>query len=252
MRMTSEPPMCYRLNNHDRAFTGAQQILLRISIFTALLLLLTVQLSAQSAAPTQSAPDQQTAQPGQKDSALKPSPPAKPKKVITNDDLKPKSTGSGQSGSPLYISTGDSGPLLECGASCEQQAREELGYGADREAEWQMQIVKARRDLASDTAWQATLRQAIEQTNRYCNLLAQRSQRVSPSGDSFNAQVQRAQAERYFQEMDRTLRQGLDSVAGGMNNRIREVNELSPVRAAMMHVEASRILDRECEYPDQQ
>ncbi len=147
------------------------------------------------------------------------------------------------------IVTGDNSPLLRCDAPCEQKAREKLGYDSDREAEWQMQIVSARASLVADDEWRQLLSQTIQQTQTYCNFLAQQSQQVSPSGNSFNAQVQRARNDKYFQDMDRTLRQSLQSLANQRNTRIQDVNALAPVRAAMMNVQASRILDRECEFP---
>ena len=253
MRKTSErtmPSPMIRLACKSFALTG---MLFRAPVFLALFLCLAIHSPAQSAtSPVQTPPDQPSAQAGQKDSTAKPSSPAKAKKIITNDDLEPHSAGSGQPGSADKLIVGAYVSLLNCDPACEQQARSELGYDADREAEWQMQIVNARRDLAGDTQWRQTLTQAIQQTNTYCNFLAQRSQKVSPNGNSYNARVQRAQAEQYFQNMDRVLRQGLETITNRMNNSIREVNELSPVRATMMNVQASRILDRECDYSSRQ
>jgi hypothetical protein len=169
---------------------------------------------------------------------------AKPRKVITNDDLE---RGSGRSS--RKVPDGESGSLLTCEAACEQAAREEVGYDADREAEWQMQVVSARRELIEDTEWRQLLLQAIRESNTYCRFLAQQSQKVSPSGNSYNARVQRAKANQYFENMDHVLRQNLDSVTNRMTARTNEVGALSPVRAAMMYVQGNRILQRECEGP---
>jgi hypothetical protein len=49
--------------------------------------------------------------------------------------------------------------------------------------------------------------------------------------------------------MERTLRQTLESLTGRMNSKIQAVNQLSPVRAALMNVQGSRIFQRECDSP---
>jgi hypothetical protein len=138
---------------------------------------------------------------------------------------------------------------MKCDAACEQEARQEAGYDEDREAEWRMQIVSARAELAADTAWRELLWQAIQQTTSYCNLLAQESQKVSPSSNTWDARVQRARAEQYYESMEHSLRQSLQAVAGRINSKIQSVSELSPVRAALMNVQQSRIFSRECELP---
>jgi hypothetical protein len=61
--------------------------------------------------------------------------------------------------------------------------------------------------------------------------------------------MQRARNQQYFENMDRTLQQGLESLANRCQNRIGEVQALSPVRAAMMSVQLSRIAERNCDLP---
>jgi len=204
---------------------------------------------AQSAdTPVQTPPPQPAPQTASKEASSKPNSTSKPKKVITNEDLEGRPAATVASNTRI-VTGGDTSPVLNCESACEQTARAELGYDSDRDAEWQMQIVPARKDLIADREWRQLLSQAIQQGQTYCNFLAQRSQKVSPSGNSFDAQMQRARAEEYFQNMDRVLRQGLDSLIHRMNTRMQEVQALAPVRAAMMNAQASRILQRDCEFP---
>ena len=175
----------------------------------------------------------------------KPAAPAKPKHVITNEDLEPHSANGAKDGQFIP----GEGSLLTCDASCEQAARNELGYDSDNEAEWRVQIVRARRDLIEDTAWRGLLSQTVQQTNYYCNFLLQQSQQTAPSGNDYNSRAQRARNANYFENMGRTLRQGLESLMNRMQEHIREVRVLSPARAAMMTAQATRILDRTCELP---
>jgi hypothetical protein len=178
----------------------------------------------------------------------KPASPAKPKHVITNEDLEPHSA----SGAKDDKFIAGEGSILTCDASCEQAARSELGYDSDNDAEWRVQIVPARRDLIEDTPWRGLLSQAAQQTNYYCNFLLQESQQTAPSGNDYNSRQQRARNANYFENMGRTLRQGLESLTNRMQEHIQEVRVLSPARAAMMNAQATRILDRTCEFPGNQ
>ena len=239
----------------DRNSAARRNASRRIGSCALVFLCMAIRLPAQSAnapasLPTGQQPPQavsgapQTDSPPPPSSTPKQTAPTKPKKVITNDDLEPNANAQ-----PHPAVNGDSGSYLTCEATCEQEAREEAGYDADREAEWQMQVVNARRELAADEVWRRLLLQAIDQSNRYCNFLSQQSQKVAPSGNSYGARVQRAKADQYFQNMDKTLQQGLQSLASQMTRHTNEVGELSPVRGAMMYVQGERILQRTCQFP---
>lgn len=175
----------------------------------------------------------------------KPASPAKPKHVITNEDLEPRYAAGAKD--DKFIA--GEGSLLACDSSCEQAARNELGYDSDNEAEWRVQVVRARRDLLEDTAWRGLLSQAVQQSNYYCNFLLQEAQQTAPSGNDYSSRAQRARDANYFENMGRTLRQGLESLMNRMQQRVEEVRVLSPARAAMMSAQATRILDRTCEFP---
>lgn len=228
-----------------------------LSHFTCFALPMVLLASAVNAKPqssTSPVPSQQNqqsapagAQPAPKDSASKVATRPKPKKVLTNDDLDTHSNAGLSSGGRIL--TGDSSSLLTCESVCEQQARGQLGYDSDREGEWQMQVANARRDLAADTEWRNLLSQTIQQTRTYCNFLDQQSRKTAPNNNSYDAQVQRARNQQYFENMDRSLQQGLESLANRGQNRIQEVQALSPVRAAMMTVQLSRIAERNCDLP---
>jgi hypothetical protein len=195
--------------------------------------------------PAKPAPAVASHAPASGTSQQKPAAPAKPKHVITNEDLEPHSPNAANDGQYLA----GEGSLLTCDSACEQAARSELGYDSDNEAEWRVQIVRARRDLTEDTAWRGLLSQAVQQTKYYCNFLLQETQQTAPSGNDYNSRAQQARNANYFENMGRTLRQGLESLTNRMQEHIQEVRVLSPARAAMMNAQATRILDRTCEFP---
>lgn len=187
------------------------------------------------------------AQPLGSDPASKPAAPTKPKRVITNEDLEPRSSGNANAGGAKI--PGEDSLLLQCNASCETEARNELGYDSDSEEEWRMQIVPARHELMEDSVWRGMLRQAMQQSKDYCNLLQQQSQKSAPSGNDYRSQVQRSKNAQYFENMERILRQGLETTRNRIQGRIEEVQALSAARAAMMYVQATRIFERGCDSP---
>jgi ABC-type uncharacterized transport system involved in gliding motility auxiliary subunit len=208
-------------------------------------------LMAQSSSSTPSSPvPAPSTTPAPESAASQSDPPkqsaasSKPKHVITNEDLERKSARPSSAGKVI---TSDNSPLLNCEAACEQQAREQFGYGPDRESEWQLQVVQARRDLPADSEWSVLLGQSIQQLDTYCTFVAQASQVVSPSGNDFRSRTARAKADQYFENMDRTLRQNLQSTFSRMQSHVQDVSALYPVRAALMYVQANRIIDRSCE-----
>jgi hypothetical protein len=237
-------------------FRGLRRIAFAFEATFVVLLLASYSLSAQTPQTPQSPPAQSTQTPAQqsepdkkKDPAQKQTAPAptKPHRVITNDDpefqhhLRPD-TSKGEITPHSGIAF-----LLGCDQDCEHQAKEILQYGPDEEAEWQMQLVSARRDLAKDNQWRELLGQSIQQTQSACNLEDQESRYLAPTGDDYHSRVERARQEQYFASMGQALRQAHDATEGRIENRISEVNALFPVRGAMMQVQAGRIANLDCE-----
>jgi len=225
-------------------------------LVAALVFLLPFESRCQSPAPAPSSPTppaSSTSSPStnssttaQADASQKPAPATKPKHVYTDDDFQPKS--SSQSGNG-QLGTSENSPYLNCDRACEQSAREKLGWGPDREGEWQIQIIQARRDLIADKQWRELLWNLMQRLTQYCNLQAQESQQVSPSGSDYNSRVARARANQYFENMDRTLRQSLQTAVNGVQSHVQDVYSLEPVRAAMMASQVDRIVDHACELP---
>jgi hypothetical protein len=200
--------------------------------------------SPQAAAnPVPAAPGAPATQAPSPDPSAKPA--AKPKHIITNDDLEPHSRAN--SGDEKIMPGSSS--FLSCGPSCEQEARSALDVQPDDEAEWRIQIIEARRDLAADSAWRGLLSQGLQQSNTYCNFLQQQTQKTAPSGNDYRSRVQQAQNQAYFENMDKSLRAGMETTVNRMQDRIKEVQVLSPVRAALMYVQANHIFDRTCDAP---
>ena len=217
-----------------------------VSFLPMLLLPLVCTAQSPSSPATVTTPTSTQALPGQGPATGRsptPATPQKPKRVITNEDIEHRTS----VGSAEELTLPGASPLLDCDSSCEQEARTSLNYDDDNESEWRVQVAQARRELASDSNWRGMLSQGIQQTRYYCNFLYQQDQQNAPSGSDWNARQQRARNAKYFEDMDRALRQGMQNTLSRMQDRIREAEVLSPVRAAMMSVQAQRIFERDCD-----
>jgi hypothetical protein len=199
--------------------------------------------SASPQAPAQTAP---AAAPNAKPA---PSPATKPRHVITNEELEPHAA-RGAAPKIDKALTSDAASLLTCDSTCEQDARNQLGYDADYEADWRAQIVEARHDLMADSYWRQTLAQAIQQGDSYCKFQLQQSRQLSSNRSDYQSRVQTARNAQYFENMDRALRQQMESTANRMQGHIQEVEVLSKVRAALMTVQANRVANRPCIDPE--
>jgi hypothetical protein len=235
-------------NSERQKFPATLRTVFAVQLTLLLLLLPSYCLSAQSApAQCTPAPPQQSDAGKKKDHPQKQSAPApaKPRKVITNDDpefqhsVRPRALGEITPHSGREF-------LFGCDLDCERQAKEILQYGPDQEADWQMQLVSAHRDLSKDQAWRETLWRLIQVDYTACSFQEQQAHDLQPSGNDFNSRMQRAQREQYFKSWAESLRMDLDSASRSVNGRIQEVNALFPVRAAMMQVQASRIGNLSC------
>jgi hypothetical protein len=211
------------------------------TIFAIFLVTPTFAQSASPQAAANPAPAAPATQAPSPDPSAKPA--AKPKHIITNDDLEPH-TRANTSDEKIMP-----GSFLTCGPTCEQEARSALDVQPDDEAEWRIQIIEARRDLAADSAWRGLLSQGLQQSNTYCNFLQQQTQKTAPSGNDYRSRVQQAQNQTYFENMDKSLRAVMEATVNRMQDRIKEVQVLSPVRAALMYVQANHIFDRTCDAP---
>lgn len=198
--------------------------------------------SASATSPT-TKPDSTQEKSGTDDSAAQK--PAKPRKVITNDDIDAahRRAAAKSGGAPNDLIP--QGGL--CDDGCAYEARELLGIGPEREGEWQMQLAAARRNLAGDARWRQANFELTQAVQLYCTYARQQRKAALPTGNDWNSRVERAERQQYADNMGRTLSQKLSNATAGMNRVVEETQDVEPVRAAMMRVLASRLVDS-CPY----
>lgn len=172
-----------------------------------------------------------------------PAKPAKPRKVITNEDIDAahardasKIGKDGKFAAPIF------GSAL-CNDECAQTAHDELGFQPEQEGEWQMQLAAARRALAADSAWLRAYGNASQKEKMYCDFVTQEQNTILPEGNDYWARVDRAKHQQYAENMGRTLSQGVQGAANQINQLIEGVRPVDPVRASIMGVISYQIFN---------
>jgi hypothetical protein len=140
---------------------GALRVEIAIPATTAL---------AQDAKP--SSPEKPTSDPAQQPSVTPPvtvalTPPVKtadkPKKVITNDDLKGGAPGSG-------FSAADFSMINNCNRACFEQVRQQAHIIPSTSPNWKHELLQAVEQVRKDDDWQKYLRDLYEVRLKFCSL----------------------------------------------------------------------------------
>jgi len=227
----------------DQRSCAYRRILFRRAGFAALIVFQAVRLSAQSGNPSaQAPPEQQPASTTKKDATSPSKPPAKPKKVYTNEDLETHSDSVDLSSSTDKGETEYFGALLTCAADCEQHARMGVSLGHDGVSDdvaWQEGIARARSRLAADIEWHEELRKMVELMRIYCNYLNPQTAKGSPGAKSFDANTA-YQAQEYIRKTGRTLDDSYLLQYQKLHNMMNKVKESDPETGELMDVERNR------------
>jgi len=162
------------------------------------------------------------------------------KKVITEDDLaKPAKVNlrdlDGEENNPT------------CDLSCEAVLREQMGFGPEREAEFQNQLTLARHDIADDRVWNSTLQDALQAANGYCDIQRQVAKIV---GKGVVPEYTRNNVHSQFAERERNFVSQYRNSTGYLNQRIQAVQRFASFRSTVMQYQWNEAVARVCpDYP---
>lgn len=109
------------------------------------------------------------AKPAKDESAQNPE--AKPRKVITNDDIEGK-------GEAMYPSSGgviDLSRINDCDRNCFELVRQASRVAAGSGPGWKHTLLEGIDKVSNDTAWQSTLSQMARIKGKYCSLEADKN-----------------------------------------------------------------------------
>jgi hypothetical protein len=207
--------------------------------------------SGTVAAPRQSS-DNPSAKPPQPPTAQQPPPASSPatsndstplkkavhqKKVITDDDMtKPPK--------PISLSDleGEENNAI-CDLNCEAQLRAEMGFGPEREAEFQNQLTFARHEIVDDKVWNYTLQGALQSVGDYCDIQRQKAKIL---GNGTAAPYTRDSVNSRFAEREQKLILEHRNSIGLLTQRISTVQRFASFRAIVMEHHLSEATARVC------
>jgi hypothetical protein len=122
----------------------------------------------------------------------------KPKKIITNDDI--KSSPFVSFGGLFYM---NSGSINDCDANCFDQVRLfSFQPGSEKNPTWRHDVLEQLEMVRSDSEWQGYLRQLYDAHNRICHLTFDKQDEMRRSGNTRNMGPQEiAITEKYDEKM---------------------------------------------------
>jgi hypothetical protein len=137
------------------------------------------QLEDKRAAADQPTADSAPQTPATAAEAVKP--PAKPKRVITNDDIK-SSPYSGFGG--LFYT--NSGSINDCDANCFDQVRAFAQVDAEHNPNWRRDVLHQLELVRSDSEWQTYLHDLYDAHRKVCQVTFDKMDEMRTSGNTRN------------------------------------------------------------------
>jgi hypothetical protein len=124
-------------------------------------------------------------------------PSAKPKRVITNDDIKSSSyTGFGG----LFYT--NSGSINDCDGNCFDQVRGFAQVDAEKNPNWRRDVLQQLELVRSDSEWQAYLHDLYDAHRKVCQVTSDKTDEMRTSGNTRNLGPQEmAITEKYDAQM---------------------------------------------------
>lgn len=192
--------------------------------------------NAKPASPTQSqAPSSTPAGSSSHASPLKKA--VRQKKVITEDDLaqpsklKSDDVDEGEEDNPV------------CDYSCQSQMRIYLGFGHERDAEFQNQLMLARHDIAGDKQWLNLLDDARKTGAAYCVI---EEQKVQVLGKGEVPQYTRDNVNAQFSDREGKLVQQFRTASALVTQHIQSIRGSANFRSTVMQYQWNGVLAHIC------
>ena len=131
----------------------------------------------------------------------------KPKRVITNDDL--KSSPFSSFGGVFYT---NSGSVNDCDAACFDQVRMMAQVDATKSPSWRTDLLRQLDVVRSDAEWQAYLHQLYDAHRRVCELTFDKADELKKAGNRRNLGPQEVAISDKYDEKMKNAQASLDAV----------------------------------------
>jgi hypothetical protein len=168
-----------------------------------------------------------------------PKPPAKPHKVLTNDDIDAR---------PHDIAMGSSRDLLQqlntCDRACFDQVAQRAGVYAST-PRWKLVLLEAVETVKGDSAWQANLGEIIGIHNLSCETQARKTEDLRRYADSRNVTPNELAVERQYEPKLREIHNLLNVALDKANAHIAKTAP-SNLQSQYMHLQVENIVNATC------
>ena len=228
---------------------------MRPKIFALAIVYLTVRLSASAqspnpvGAPPQSSPAPAPCTPNCPQTPTKPAtvapdalakPPAKPHKVITNDDIDAR---------PHHITIEGTRDILQqlntCDRTCFDQVAQRASLNGNSGPGWKLALLDAIEAVKADSTWQGILGEIIGVQALACETQAKKTQDIQRYADARNITPSELAVEREYEPKFREIRNRLNAALDRANAHIAKSSP-GVLQSSYMHMQADKIVHATC------
>ncbi len=167
-------------------------------------------------------------------------PPAKPHKVLTNDDIDAR---------PHDITIAGSRDILQqlntCDRTCFDQVAQRAGANGGYSARWKLALLDAIEAVKADAAWQGNLGEILGVQGLACETQVRKTEDLRKYADSRNITPSELAVERQYEPKFREIRARLNAALDRANAHIAKVSS-DNLQAQFMHMQVDKLVHATC------
>ncbi len=197
------------------------------------------QSSASSAPCTANCP-QTPAKPALANPGAPSKPPAKPHKVITDDDMDARPHDITMSGTRDILQQ-----LNACDRTCFDQVAQRAGVYTYNNSRWKLSLLDAIEAVKRDAAWQGILGEIIGVQGLACETQARKTEDIRRFADPRTVTPNELAVEREYEPKFREIRNRLNAALDRANTHIAK-NSPDNLQSQYMHMQTDKIVHATC------
>jgi hypothetical protein len=168
-------------------------------------------------------------------------PAAKPKKVITNDDLE-------GSGSGFGFSSAEFSQINDCDRSCFRNLQQSIRIDPAQNPHWRRDVLRAIDLVRKDAAWQRILHDVYDLHLKTCDLQVEKQEELAKAADPANVTPQEVDIEEKYEVKFRELQEQLNAVRARQSALKGDAND-NPVVFRFRIYQENRLQGAPCAQP---
>ena len=167
-------------------------------------------------------------------------PPAKPHKVVTNDDIDAR---------PHYITIEGGRDVLQqlntCDRTCFDQVAQRAGVSGGYTARWKLALLDAIETVKADAAWQEDLGEILGVQGQACETQVRKTEDLRKYADSRNITPSELAIERQYEGKFREIRARLNAALDRANAHIAKTST-DNLQSQYMHMQVDKLVHATC------